>query len=435
MQPNGIGPTVGLRREILSNGVTLLVQRRRAAPAASLAAFVRAGFLDEPDEVVGISHVLEHMLFKGTPTIGPGKLAQRTNALGGSLNAYTSYDRTVYYASVPVRHASALMALQADQVQNPLLDADELGRELGVIIQEANRKLDSPAAVAGETLHELLYDTHRIRRWRIGVEAMLKTFTHDDVARYHASRYVPSRTVVALVADMDEDAALDSLRAQWSNWQRPTSVIPVAPSETDAPEVRVRRLHGDVALGQLVLGWRSPGVLAVEVPALDIVSSILGLGRASRFGRRLREAGLANAVGVSRYGVIDTGVFSIGVELDPVRLPAVLAIVGDSVRDLATNEPSRAEFDRAVTMLRARIGRRLERYESRALALGGAELLGDVTRLDCEASDLLAVTPAMVRDVARRWLGAHGVSAVAYLPRSSESEFDADTLRAAIGAR
>ncbi|MBP6572695.1 MAG: insulinase family protein, partial [Gemmatimonadales bacterium] len=161
-------PTVGVRREVLPNGVTLLVQRRRAAPAAALATHVRAGFLDEPDEVQGISHVLEHMLFKGTPTLGPGELAQRTKALGGSLNAYTSYDRTVYYASVPARHAVEAMALQADQVRNPLFDADELRRELGVIIQEAKRKLDTPGAVTGETLHELLYDHHRIRRWRIG---------------------------------------------------------------------------------------------------------------------------------------------------------------------------------------------------------------------------------------------------------------------------
>ena len=122
-------PTDGLWREQLPNGVTLLVQRRRTAPAAALVSHVRAGFLDEPDELVGISHVLEHMLFKGTPSLGPGELAQRTKALGGSLNAYTAYDRTVYYASVPVRHAAGLVALQADQVRNASLDADELGRE------------------------------------------------------------------------------------------------------------------------------------------------------------------------------------------------------------------------------------------------------------------------------------------------------------------
>ena len=425
--------TAGLRREVLPNGVTLLVQRRRTAPAASLATTVHAGFLDEPDELVGISHVLEHMLFKGTPTLGPGELAQRTKALGGSLNAFTSYDRTVYYASVPARHAIDLMALQADQVQHPLLDAEELRRELGVIIQEANRKLDSPGAVTGETLHELLFDTHRIRRWRIGVESMLREFSQKDVAGYHASRYVPSRTIVSLVADQDEEAALDALRAQWGGWQRPSTAIPPGPPETSVPCVAARRIGGDVVLADIALGWRAPGVLDATVPALGVAAAILSLGRGSRFARTLRETGIVNAVGASAYGVIDAGVFTVGLELDPTRIPEALRVVGGAIRDLADAPPAQAEFDRAVAMLRSRIGRRLEDYESRALSLANAELLGDVTRLDREESDVLAVTPAMVSDVVRRWLLPDGLSAVAYLPRMSDVPFDESVLREGIG--
>jgi zinc protease len=422
-------PTAGLRRERLSNGVTLLVQRRPAAPVAALVTLVRAGFLDEPDDLVGISHVLEHMLFKGTPTLGPGELAQRTKAIGGTLNAYTSYDRTVYYASVPVRNATELIALQADQVRNPLLDADELRRELGVIIQEARRKLDSPGAVAGETLHELLYQTHRLRRWRIGLEDTLRTFRRDQVAGYYRSRYVPERTIVALVADLDEDVALDALRANWADWSGGAGEVPAGPSEESAATVATRTLSGDVVLSELVLGWRAPGVLAAEVPALDVASAILGLGRGSRFSQRLREPGLVNAIGVSNYGVVDAGVFAIGAELDPSRLGQALQVVGDAITELAHELPSPAEFDRARTLLRARIVRRLERYESRAIALADAEALGDVTRVDREESDLLAVTPVAVRDVASQWLMPEGVSSVAYLPRGSDVRFDMEILQ------
>ena len=306
-------PTTGLIREVLPNGVTLLIQRRRTAPAASLVCHVRAGFLDEPDDVVGISHVLEHMLFKGTPSLAPGELAQRTKSLGGTLNAYTSYDRTVYYASVPARHAVELMALQADQVQQPLLDADELRRELGVIIQEARRKLDAPpGAVVGETMHELLYANHRLRRWRIGTEAVLERFTRDDVASYYHNRYLPSRTIVSFVGDLDEEIALDALRAQWGDWTGPVVAIPAGPVEQGLPYVQARRLAGDVALADLVLGWRAPGVLDAAIPAFDLASAILGLGRGSRFSRLLRETGLVNSFGVGSYGVVDAGVFSIG---------------------------------------------------------------------------------------------------------------------------
>ena len=278
-------------------------------------------------------------------------------------------------------------------MRNPLLDADELRRELGVIIQEARRKLDSPDAVAGETLHELLFATHRLRRWRIGSEAMLQRFNRDDVASYYTSRYVPARVIVALVGDVDETAALDGLRAAWSDWARPETPIPSGPAETSTPSVTARRLDGDVVLAQLVLGWRAPGVLDADIPALDVAAAILGVGRGSRFGRQLREPGLVNAVGASSYGVVDAGVFSVGAELDPARLPEVVQRVGAAVRDLAEHLPDAREFERATALLRARIGRRLERYESRALSLADAESHGDVTRLDREMSDLLAVTP------------------------------------------
>ncbi|MGH7523904.1 MAG: M16 family metallopeptidase [Gemmatimonadales bacterium] len=422
-------PTDGLRREQLQNGVTLLVQRRRAAPAVALATHVRAGFLDEPDELGGVSHVLEHMLFKGTPTLGPGELARRTKALGGSLNAFTSYDQTVYIASAPARHVAALVTLQADQVRRPLLDADELRRELGVIIQEARRKLDSPGAVAGETLHELLYSTHRLRRWRIGTEAALEKLQRDDVAGYYASRYVPARTIVSLVGDVDEAAALGTLRANWSDWPATPASIPPGPLELAVPALAARRLGGDVALAQLVLGWRAPGVLDDEIPALDLAAAVLGSGRASLLGRRLRDPGVVNAIGASTYGVIDAGVFAIGAELDAERIDAATAVIVASVRDLAAGELADGEFARARSLLLARMARRLERFESRALALADAEAYGDVTRLDREAAELLAVTPADVRRVVSRWLGVESMGAVAYLPAASNVPFDVDRLR------
>lgn len=393
---------------------------------------VRAGFLDEPDELQGISHVLEHMLFKGTPTLGPGELARRTKALGGSLNAYTSYDRTVYYATVPARHAVEAIALQADQVRNPLFDPDELRRELGVIIQEAKRKLDTPSAVAGERLHELLYDTHRLRRWRIGTETMLEGFTRDDVAGYHASRYTPSRTIVALVGDVDETEALDALRAQWGDWSCPDVAIPAGPVERGTAAVRALRLSGDVTQAEVVLGWRAPGPLAPDTPALELASALLTSGRGARLTRLLREPGVVAGVGSAHYGAEDVGVFVLGAELDPARLAEALPIAVGAVRALAEEVVTAEELDRVRTLLLMRMRRRLELYESRATALASAEAEGDVTRLDREEAELLAVTPAALRDVVAKYLRRDAVSAVAYLPRGDDVPFTAAVIEAAL---
>ena len=157
-------------RAILPNGLTLLVQRDTSVPVVAAVTHVKAGYFDEPDAWVGVAHVLEHMFFKGTPAHGPGTLARETQRLGGYLNAGTIYDKTVYYAVVPSADDGLTRAvmLQADALMHAALDPDELGRELEVIIQEAKRKLDNPAAVTGETLYELLFRRHPMRRWRIG---------------------------------------------------------------------------------------------------------------------------------------------------------------------------------------------------------------------------------------------------------------------------
>ena len=138
--------TGSVAKEILPNGLTVLVQQDASVPVVAVVTHVKAGYFDEPDEWVGIAHVLEHMFFKGTTRRGPGELARETQQLGGYLNAGTIYDKTVYYAVVPSANNGLAQAveLQADALMHVALDPDELRRELEVIIQEARRKLDSP---------------------------------------------------------------------------------------------------------------------------------------------------------------------------------------------------------------------------------------------------------------------------------------------------
>src|ERR1043166_5897557 len=139
--------TRDVRRVVLPNGLTLLVQRDPAAPAVAVVSHVRAGFFDEPDRVAGVSHVLEHMLFKGTPTRSVGAIARETKAAGGYLNASTGYTQTTYFAVLPAASLAVALDLQADALQRSVLDPEELRRELRVIMEEARRKLDTPSAV------------------------------------------------------------------------------------------------------------------------------------------------------------------------------------------------------------------------------------------------------------------------------------------------
>jgi zinc protease len=420
--------TEGVRREVLPNGLTLLVKRDRSAPVVAVVTHVRAGFFDEPDRWQGVSHVLEHMFFKGTPRRGPGEIARETKALGGYLNASTSYDHTSYFVVLPAERLAAAMDVQADALRNSLVDADELSRELKVIIEEAKRKLDSPAAVAYETLHEVMFDRHRIRRWRIGTEDQLAGYTRPDVAGYYRSRYVPSATIVAIVGDVDEDEALAAARRAYGDWEPGPAERDPSPAEPPRHEVRTRTLRGDVTRAELVLGWRAVPPLDPDAPALDLAAAVLAMGRGSALYRVLREPGIATSASAHFYAPSELGVFLIAAELEAERVPEALQRIASEVARLRIDGPSADELERARTLLLARWARQMESMQGRASALAAAEALSDVGFLDREHAAIASLDADAVRAAAARHLLPDSVSGVAYLPASDGEELAAPTL-------
>ena len=423
--------TAGLRRRVLPNGLVLLAQQDRSAPAVAVVSHVRAGFFDEPDRWVGISHVLEHMYFKGTTSRGPGAIARETKALGGYVNAHTSYDHTAYFAVLPPAGLAAALDIQSDALRNSVIDADELARELQVIIEEAKRKLDSPSAVAAETLHAVMFDRHRIRRWRIGTAEQLATYTRDDVLGYYRSRYVPSRVIVAIVGDVDPDAALDEAALRYGDWSPAEGGADPSPAEPSHAGVRTRTLRGDVAQPELVLGWRGVPARHEDAIPLELAAALFAAGRGSWLYQSLREPGLATGVGASHYAPTELGVFSIGADLAAERIPAALEAIGRALHRLADDGPSEADLDRARALLQLRWARKLERTEGRAMALAMAESLGDVELIEQEYARLADAGADEVRGAAQRHLDTDTFGAVAYLPETAGQDLSADAVREA----
>src|SRR5437763_10357407 len=193
---------------ILKNGLTVLIREQQAIPLVSINTFVKAGYFDEDDRISGISHVIEHMFFKGTTKRPVGEIARETHALGGYLNAYTYYDRTVYHTEVPAENMEKALEIQADALWNSVYDATELKKEIEVVLQENNRKLDNPSAVASEKLYATAFQQHRMRRWRIGTPEGLRALTRDDIAGYYGRYYRPSNIILSIVGNFDAERML-----------------------------------------------------------------------------------------------------------------------------------------------------------------------------------------------------------------------------------
>ena len=420
-----------VRRTTLPNGLRVLVRRDASAPVVAIVTYVSAGYFDETDDVVGIAHVLEHMYFKGTPTRGVGEIARQTKAVGGYLNAATIYDHTSYYTVLPSSSFAAGLDVQFDAYANSLIDADELARELEVIIQEAKRKADNPGAVATETLFELLHDRHRIRRWRIGREPGLRALTREAMLRFYRNFYHPGDTVLVVVGDVDPDDAMTEIVARYGALPAGTPARTPGPDEEEPAGFRHREWTGDIGQTQIAMGWRTPPTLDEATPGLDLVGTILGTGRASRLYRAVRERKLASSVSAYDYTPTSIGVFVIHAESPADRAAEAARAIWAQLRHLREHGVSEAELTRAKRIYEARWLRRLEDMEGQANYLAEWEALGDWTMGDDYLRRALAVTTDDIQALAQRFLDPDQAGVIVYRPKDSPAiAADAATMRA-----
>ena len=412
-------PPESVHRRTLSNGLTVLVREDHSAPVAAVVTYVKAGYFDETDDVSGIAHVLEHMFFKGTPSRGVGEIARQTKASGGYLNASTIYDHTSYYAVLPTSGFDTGLEVQADAYANSVIDADELRRELEVIIEEAKRKEDNPGAVATETLYELLHDRHRMRRWRIGREAVLRALSRGDMMRFYRNFYRPSNTILVVAGDVRPEAVVGRIQELYGHLE--DGAIERTPGERELgrPGRRYRERAGDIAQTQVAFGWRTPGTTDDDTPLLDVAASILAAGRSSRLYRAVRERQLASSVSAYNYTPTELGVFVMHAEGEPDRARDAARAMWVELEEARARGFSDGELERSRRLFESRWLRRLETMEGQANFLAEWEALGDWRLADRYAARMMSATAGVVTEAVRRHLTPDDVGVMVYRPSTA----------------
>jgi zinc protease len=407
---------------VLSNGLSVLVREDRSAAVVAIVTYVKAGYFDEPDHLTGISHVLEHMYFKGTERRSAGQLAEETKLAGGYLNAGTIYDHTSYYTVLPSSSLEAGLDIQSDALRNSKIDAEELRKELLVIIQEANRKLDNPSAVAGESMFELLFRRHRMRRWRIGTEERLKTFTRDDVLGFYKAQYQPSDIVLVVTGDVDPHHVFDRIDHYYGDIQAGRAPLDRGPTEPPRSTFAFREMSGDIVRTHLEWGWQTPAALHPDTPALDLLAVALGQGRASRLYRQVRERGLVSGIGTSNYTPDDVGVFSVDAELEPADTAAALEAIAGSVSAALAEPLAAEELERARNILEARLLRQTETMEGQARMLAEWQAMGDWRLADQYIERIAILRTEDLHRVAREYLPFDRSALLVYRPRTADTD-------------
>ena len=345
-------PPTGAQKWVLPDGLTIIVKEDRSAPVASVQAWCSTGSINEDERLgAGLSHILEHMLFKGTKTQSNSAIAQKVQDVGGYINAYTSFDRTVFWIDLPKAGVATALDVLSDAMMNSTLPPDEYLKEQEVIRREFAMGLDDPDRMAGQLLFATAYQRHPYRLPVIGQIEVYNQLTQEQVMQYYKSRYVPNNLTFVVVGDVDANQVrqqlTDFFKAYPEKSLKPI-YIPAEPAQLGRREV-----HQEFAteLTRLSLAWHVPEVTHPDVPALDLLSAILGEGRSSRLYRRVRdETGLAYSVSAFSYTPGDPGLLGLDATVEPAKRDAVQTLMLEIVEEVKQTGVTAEELTKAKKM-------------------------------------------------------------------------------------
>ena len=417
----GDTPAGGFRRTVLPNGLTVLSERMPGVRSVAFGAWVRAASLHEPRELMGVSHLLEHMVFKGTAKRSAKQIALELEALGGSLDAYTSREHTVYQARVLDEHLDIAADVIGDFVFAPLLRKADLELERKVVLEEIGMVDDTPDDLVFELHSEALWGRHPYGYSILGTRDTVSSLRTADLASLHERAYHPGQLIVAASGNVDHDALLASLeRTGWAAREGRDSSRLVVPTPAAEPPSR-KHVARDGAQTHIVVG--SPTVAHGDPRrhAVVLLSALLGGGMSSRMFQRVREElGLAYAVYTFQSFHADVGMHGVYVGTGPETARQALEAINAELADVATNGLPADELAMGKSQLKGQLTLSLESVTSRMYRCAGVELYGEPYRTLDEMLALIdAVTAEQIADVARDFFAPEKQTVVSLGPGDS----------------
>ena len=402
---------------VLKNGLSVILFERRDMPLVNIGTYVRTGYLNEPDENRGISHVMEHMFFKGTTKRDVGQIAKETKRLGGYLNARTFYDYTYYYTVLPAESFKAGLEIQADALQDPALLERELHREIPVILQEARRKLDSPAAFSLEKLYGLAFEVSPLGRWRIGDESTLLSLSRKEIVNFYKKWYVPSNITLVITGNLDRRAVLDEVVKRYANMAPGNRVNLTLATEPRQARLRYQELRGDISESLLQIGFAAPAAFTRDWYACKVLEAALTSGRTAILSRVLREElRLVSSVSSTFLDLKNQGYLALTLTVDPRKIDRTEASVFAQLEKIRSGSLGEEDVERAKTLLERDFYLDQEKLDDVAFQLAHSETLGRYSEWREFPKRVRTVERQQVIQAAREYLSVPQCSILEYQP-------------------
>lgn len=420
-----------MTRHMLPNGLEVLIQEDHAKKVATAQLWIMVGSADEESSERGISHLIEHMAFKGTARRGLGQIASEVEALGGEINAYTSWDETVFHITGPSTAISQSLDILTDAVLHPTLDPGELSKEKQVVLEEILESAERPERKASQLLLDAAYVSSPYKYPVIGFKETVEKLSRDDILTFRKKWYVPENMFFLVVGDVDTPSILAEISRLTEDlkplgfFRPPRSLEPIQKDIRTAyladRNSRETRLH---------MCFHIPAAVSVDVNPLDLAADILGGRESSRLVQSLKkEKGLVHSISAYAMTPKDPGVMVVSAALDLSNIDAVVNGVMEEISKIGKEPPSTEELDRAKVNIESQHVYSLETVQGVARSIGSFR--ADVGDPNYEEKYLIlnrAVTPEEVSEVTRMYMRPSNLTISVLSPEKGSDGFSIENL-------
>jgi zinc protease len=424
----------------LANGMRVIVKEDRRAPTVVHMVWYRVGAMDEVDGTSGVAHVLEHMMFKGTKNLKSGEFNKRVAAAGGRDNAFTSLDYTAYFQQVPKEKLGEMMALEADRMNNLIVDPKEFEKEIKVVMEERRlRTDDKPQALVYETLMSAAFQAHPYRRPIIGWMNDLENMSAEDVRDWYQRWYGPNNAYLTVVGDVDKDEVFRLAEKHYG--KLPKRALPMRKPQAEPPQTGMRRVSvkAPAKLPYVLMAFKAPELRDIEkdrdVFALEVLAGILDGHDAARFAKNLvRGSKIAVSAGAGYDNTVrGESMFLLdGTPAEGRTVAELEQALRAEVERVRREGVSPEELARVKTQVVAAQVYKRDSMMAQAMEIGGYEAAGiDWSKIDRILEQIRSVTAEEVQAVAGRYFGDDSLT-VAVLDPQPLSEKTASARPAAL---
>jgi zinc protease len=408
---------LGPVREVLPDGLTLLIQDHRSSDIVAVYLWVGTGVRYEKPDGLGYAHFQEHMLFKGTDTFGPGFIDRTVEGQGGRSNAFTSFDYTTFQILVPVDGTRKALELLEAMAFRSTFDPKEIDAERQVIFEESRIETDTPKSAIIRQLYGLVFPNHPYGRPVLGTPETMNAANREKLKGFNQQYYTPENMVLVVVGPVDPKAIRAMVDATFGKRPKTGYAPPPTPPLTPLKGIICKTVERPEQQAQLALGWQAPSLANPDSFALDLVATILGGSESSRLPKTLRDGErLVSGISVSNSSMQLAGIFYVQAQLEAADVAKAKQRILEELERLEKEGPTEEERQLAVTKAESEHAFAYETSDGVAAAYGITQLTGNLDDELRYVDRLRAVTREQIRDAARKYLPLTDYACIAFVP-------------------